>query len=76
MSFEDIVKSLEAPSQDPRSEFKSIEFRKDITYTFLSKKLKHLSNVSEHHFRVKPDAKKFSKYMKVKNTPFKKGTKK
>ena len=30
MSFEDIVKSLEAPSQDPRSEFKSIEFRKDI----------------------------------------------
>lgn len=30
MSFDDIVKSLEAPVQDPRSEFKSIEFRKDI----------------------------------------------
>lgn len=30
MSFDDIVKSLEAPKQDPRSEFKSIEFRKDI----------------------------------------------
>ncbi len=30
MTFEDIIKSLKAPKQDPRSEFKSIEFRKDI----------------------------------------------
>lgn len=30
LSFEDIVKSLKAPKQDPRSEFKSVEFRKDI----------------------------------------------
>lgn len=30
MSFDDIIKSLSAPKQDPRSEFKSIEFRKDI----------------------------------------------
>lgn len=30
MTFDDIVKSLKAPKQDPRSEFKSIEFRKDI----------------------------------------------
>jgi uncharacterized protein len=30
MSFDDIVKSLRAPKQDPRSEFKSVEFRKDI----------------------------------------------
>jgi len=30
LSFDDIVKSLKAPQQDPRSEFKSIEFRKDI----------------------------------------------
>lgn len=29
-TFEDIVKSLKAPKQDPRSEFKSIDFRKDI----------------------------------------------
>jgi hypothetical protein len=63
-------------SKNTVTETIEIEFRKDITYTFLSKKLKHLSNVSEHHFKVKPDAKKFSKYMKVKNTPFKKGTKK
>lgn len=30
LTFNDIVKSLQAPKQDPRSEFKSIEFRKDI----------------------------------------------
>lgn len=30
MTFDDIVKSLRAPKQDPRSEFKSVEFRKDI----------------------------------------------
>ncbi len=30
LTFEDIVKSLKAPKQDPRSEFKSIEFRKDV----------------------------------------------
>ena len=30
MTFIDIVKSLRAPKQDPRSEFKSVEFRKDI----------------------------------------------
>jgi uncharacterized protein len=29
-TFEDIVKSLSAPSQDPRTQFKSVEFRKDI----------------------------------------------
>ncbi len=29
-TFEDIVKSLMAPSQDPRTEFKSTEFRKDV----------------------------------------------
>jgi protein Tex len=30
MTFKDIVSSLKAPKQDPRSEFKSIEFRKDV----------------------------------------------
>ena len=30
MTFDDIVKSLKAPSQDPRTEFKSIEFHKDL----------------------------------------------
>jgi uncharacterized protein len=30
MTFDDIIKSLKSPKQDPRSEFKSIEFRKDI----------------------------------------------
>lgn len=30
ISFNDIVSSLKAPKQDPRSEFKSIEFRKDV----------------------------------------------
>ena len=30
MTFKDIIGSLKAPKQDPRSEFKSIEFRKDI----------------------------------------------
>lgn len=30
LTFNDIIKSLKAPKQDPRSEFKSIEFRKDI----------------------------------------------
>lgn len=30
MTFDDIIKSLKAPKQDPRSEFKSIEFRSDI----------------------------------------------
>lgn len=30
LTFNDIVGSLKAPKQDPRSEFKSIEFRKDI----------------------------------------------
>jgi uncharacterized protein len=30
MTFDDIIKSLRAPKQDPRSEFKSVEFRKDI----------------------------------------------
>lgn len=30
-THEDIVKSLKAPSQDPRTEFKSTEFRKDIS---------------------------------------------
>jgi uncharacterized protein len=30
ITFDDIVKSLKAPKQDPRSEFKSIEFRKDV----------------------------------------------
>lgn len=30
MTFDDIVGSLKAPKQDPRSEFKSIEFRKDV----------------------------------------------
>lgn len=29
-TFEDIVKALTAPSQDPRTEFKSTEFRKDV----------------------------------------------
>lgn len=29
-TLQDIVKSLKAPSQDPRTEFKSTEFRKDI----------------------------------------------
>ncbi|MDD0853039.1 Tex family protein [Halobacteriovorax sp. GB3] len=30
-TFADIVKSLKAPSQDPRTEFKTTEFRKDIS---------------------------------------------
>ncbi len=30
-TFDDIVKSLKAPSQDPRTEFKSFEYRKDIS---------------------------------------------
>ncbi len=30
-TFNDIVKSLKAPSQDPRTEFKSFEYRKDIS---------------------------------------------
>ncbi len=30
MTIEDIYKSLTAPSQDPRTEFKSTEFRKDV----------------------------------------------
>ncbi len=30
LTFDDIVSSLKAPKQDPRSEFKSVEFRKDI----------------------------------------------
>lgn len=30
MTFEDIVKALEAPSQDPRTTFKSVEFHKDL----------------------------------------------
>jgi protein Tex len=30
-THEDIVRSLKAPSQDPRTEFKSTEFRKDIS---------------------------------------------
>ncbi len=30
MTHEDIVKSLRAPSQDPRTEFKSVEFHKDL----------------------------------------------
>lgn len=30
LTFEDIVKSLRAPKQDPRSEFKPVEFRKDV----------------------------------------------
>ncbi len=30
LTFNDIVSSLRAPKQDPRSEFKSVEFRKDI----------------------------------------------
>ena len=30
-TFNDIVKALKAPSQDPRTEFKSTEFRKDIS---------------------------------------------
>lgn len=29
-TFQDIVKSLKAKAQDPRSEFKSVEFRKDV----------------------------------------------
>lgn len=29
-TFDDIVKSLSAPKQDPRTEFKNLEFRKDI----------------------------------------------
>jgi len=31
LTFNDIVKSLKAPSQDPRTEFKSFEYRKDIS---------------------------------------------
>lgn len=30
LTFEDIIKSLKSPKQDPRSEFKPVEFRKDI----------------------------------------------
>lgn len=30
-TFNDIIKSLKAPSQDPRTEFKSFEYRKDIS---------------------------------------------
>ena len=30
ITFKDIISSLQAPKQDPRSEFKSIEFRKDV----------------------------------------------
>lgn len=30
-TFNDIVKALKAPSQDPRTEFKSFEYRKDIS---------------------------------------------
>lgn len=30
-TFNDIVKSLKAPSQDPRTEFKSFDYRKDIS---------------------------------------------
>ncbi|MCO4753553.1 MAG: RNA-binding transcriptional accessory protein [Bacteriovoracaceae bacterium] len=30
LTFQDIVKSLKAPKQDPRSEFKPVEFRKDV----------------------------------------------
>ena len=30
-TFNDIVKALKSPSQDPRTEFKSFEYRKDIT---------------------------------------------
>lgn len=30
LTFDDIVKSIKAPKQDPRSEFKPIEFRKDV----------------------------------------------
>lgn len=30
LTFDDIVKSLRAPKQDPRSEFKPVEFRKDV----------------------------------------------
>lgn len=29
-TFNDIIKSLKAPTQDPRSQFKSVEFRKDV----------------------------------------------
>lgn len=31
LTFNDIVKALKAPSQDPRTEFKSFEYRKDIS---------------------------------------------
>jgi uncharacterized protein len=31
ITFNDIVKALKAPSQDPRTEFKSFEYRKDIS---------------------------------------------
>lgn len=30
-TFNDIIKALKAPSQDPRTEFKSFEYRKDIS---------------------------------------------
>ncbi len=30
-TFNDIIKSLRAPSQDPRTEFKSFEYRKDVS---------------------------------------------
>jgi len=30
LTFDDIIKSLRAPKQDPRSEFKPVEFRKDV----------------------------------------------
>ncbi|QDK41663.1 RNA-binding transcriptional accessory protein [Bacteriovorax stolpii] len=31
LTFNDIVKALKAPSQDPRTEFKSFEYRKDVS---------------------------------------------
>lgn len=31
MTFNDIVKALKSPSQDPRTEFKSFEYRKDVS---------------------------------------------
>jgi len=30
LTFDDIIKSLKSPKQDPRSEFKPVEFRKDV----------------------------------------------
>jgi uncharacterized protein len=31
LTFNDVIKALKAPSQDPRTEFKSFEYRKDIS---------------------------------------------